>query len=536
MSVHRITSRQREWSEVLNAALLAALISCAVLVNSVFSQQPGQPATDDAPTQSDQADETPEDQEYTGPPLTHVLGMSIADARPTGAIVQKVDVTGPAAEAGVKRGDILTEVAGKKTQPYDKFLELLRDAIEKRTKGDSVPITVLREGESQQLTLTERTGSEERKDDIKELAEEYSEKQEAERKAESQDTAAEQSGSLADAIMDQRDRGSDEDKPTDTASLSELLGGGGVQQPADNDYDYYFGSGGFYGGALTSVQQNELDRLMRMQDRNGLTNAQQQRLDELSQLEFGQFDRLGELNPDEQTELDELFARRRGGDELGADERVRLRQLIGRRFGSEGDYQRSLQQLEQMSERGELNNRQQMRLDMLRELGPNPGERVNETSLQQLRELVGDDYQSLDGQQLQRMQELAARRSDLTPQDMAELRQLRLQNQSQLARQLRNEYQSAQRMLRSGQQFNPQQAARFQQLQRNLNRFSAGVPRGAVPYPNAAMQPGGAPAGGPAGAGGAAGPSSPASGSGIGTASGPGVGSAPSGGIISGDQ
>lgn len=533
MSIHRLTIRQRDWNEAISAGVLAALLCGSILASSVLSQ--------DAPTTGAELPvDAPEEQEYTGPATTHLLGMAIAKSEEGGAVVHEVEPLGPAAKAGIKQGDFLLAVEGHKTKPYDKFLKILRDVMEEHKQGDQVELSLMRGEKTAKVSLTERIGSEERRDDIQELAAEYAEEQRDERRLDDPAMRA----ALAnpprrgdDDQSSQEDDG-DESDESDTAGVEELLGPATSGRQAEYDYDYYFGSGGAWGGALTSAQQNEYDRLMRIQNRNGLTNAQQQRLDQLTNLEFSRYDSLGRLESNETLELEELFARRQNGDQLTSDDMARLRQLIGRHYSSYGDYQEQIQELEAAAENGELNNRDQMRLDMLRQMGPGVSDRVSDQSLSDLRELAGVDSASLSDPQRQRLEQLASRSGELNSRELAELRQLRMTSQSGLARQLRGEYRAAQQAMQRGGQLTPQQASRYRLLRRNVAQFSAGAPRGAVPYPAAMNQPA-APAtpqagssGSGIGLGGQGGPA--ASGSGIGTASGPGIGSAPSGGMVGG--
>ncbi|TWT78034.1 PDZ domain (Also known as DHR or GLGF) [Posidoniimonas polymericola] len=542
MSIHRLTVRQRDWSEAISGGLLAALLCGSILVGTVVSQEPETSVTQFDKGSPAEPDQSPEDQEYTGPAVTHLLGMSISEADEKGAVVREVQPLGPAAEAGIKEGDFILAVEGYKTKPYDKFLTILRDVMEKRKKGDKVEISVMRGDKTAKATLTERIGSEERRDDIQKLAEEYSDEQQSERRMEAAQEEGSQQGSLGDALAAGADRNGAAEE-SDSLGAEELLGPATAGRTQQVDRDYYFGSGGAYGGALTSAQQNEYDRLMRIQSDNGLTTAQQQRLDELTNLEFSRFDSLGELGEDESSELQELYSRRQNGDQLTSDDRARLRQLIGRNYSSYGDYKEQIQELQSMEQGGELNNRDQMRLDMLRQMGPGVADRVSDRSMQGLRDLAGSNSAANANPQRARLEQLASQSGQLSSQELAELRQLQMNSQSGLARQLRGEYQAAQQMMQSGQQLTPQQASRYQLLRRNIARFAAGAPRGSVPYPAAmnqpaAPQPGampgqqGASSGSGIGLGGQGGPA--ASGSGIGTSSGAGMGSAPSGGTVGG--
>jgi putative serine protease PepD len=97
------------------------------------------------------------------------LGVAVSDAGPTpqasfrsgrtpaptgdatrGARLQRVEPNGPAANAGLKDGDIVTKFAGKEVYNGDDFLQSL---VLKRP-GDQVPVEVNRGGQSVSLTVT----------------------------------------------------------------------------------------------------------------------------------------------------------------------------------------------------------------------------------------------------------------------------------------------------------------------------------------------------------------------------------------------
>lgn len=65
-----------------------------------------------------------------------------------GVYVQNVNLTGPAGKAGIRRGDIILEVAGKKVNTINE----LRAAIAEHSIGESVEILIIRENRKEKLT------------------------------------------------------------------------------------------------------------------------------------------------------------------------------------------------------------------------------------------------------------------------------------------------------------------------------------------------------------------------------------------------
>ena len=89
------------------------------------------------------------------------IGISPADLTPqvakqfgsnadSGAIVQKVISGTPAADAGMKTGDIITALDGKKIEDSGDLLGALRDY----KPGDKVQVTIVRDGNDQTLDVT----------------------------------------------------------------------------------------------------------------------------------------------------------------------------------------------------------------------------------------------------------------------------------------------------------------------------------------------------------------------------------------------
>ncbi|NLN77642.1 MAG: PDZ domain-containing protein [Armatimonadetes bacterium] len=69
-----------------------------------------------------------------------------------GVIVAEVEKDGPAALAGIRKGDIIVEVDGKKITDGGDLQKILRN----KDVGQKMPVTVLRDGKKQNITVTLR--------------------------------------------------------------------------------------------------------------------------------------------------------------------------------------------------------------------------------------------------------------------------------------------------------------------------------------------------------------------------------------------
>ena len=84
--------------------------------------------------------------------LTPVLAQRFKVKQPTGVLVARIDPEGPAAAAGLKRGDIIVSVDGK---PVENALDCGR-RIALFSPGKQVRVEVISEGKSQTYTVTTR--------------------------------------------------------------------------------------------------------------------------------------------------------------------------------------------------------------------------------------------------------------------------------------------------------------------------------------------------------------------------------------------
>lgn len=80
------------------------------------------------------------------PQVAEYLGLSKAE----GAVVLSVEANGPAAKAGIRRGDVVMNLGGKNITKANDLVK----AIQGCTVGQSVPVTVLRQGKTLNLTVT----------------------------------------------------------------------------------------------------------------------------------------------------------------------------------------------------------------------------------------------------------------------------------------------------------------------------------------------------------------------------------------------
>jgi serine protease Do len=83
-------------------------------------------------------------------PLTPAIREQFNIAADHGALVLGVDPGGPADRAGVRVGDVIVQMAGSEVRTVEDLLGALR----KTEPGQPVPVTVIRDGQRQQLEVT----------------------------------------------------------------------------------------------------------------------------------------------------------------------------------------------------------------------------------------------------------------------------------------------------------------------------------------------------------------------------------------------
>jgi S1-C subfamily serine protease len=83
-------------------------------------------------------------------PLNPAIAVQLGVNAKQGAVVLRVEPGGPAANAGLQRGDVITEVDGKALQGDSGLAE----AISPHKPGDTVTLTVLRGSQSMQVKVT----------------------------------------------------------------------------------------------------------------------------------------------------------------------------------------------------------------------------------------------------------------------------------------------------------------------------------------------------------------------------------------------
>jgi serine protease Do len=99
-------------------------------------------------------------------PITADLASSLGLSDVRGALVNQVEPGSPAERAGLKQGDVITEVQGRRVSDGNE----LRNAISNIAPGTSVPITIVRDGRSSNVSarleeLKARTGDGEDRDE-----------------------------------------------------------------------------------------------------------------------------------------------------------------------------------------------------------------------------------------------------------------------------------------------------------------------------------------------------------------------------------
>jgi putative serine protease PepD len=95
----------------------------------------------------------------TGHAVHPLLGVSLEDQTGSGgadqAVVHSVTAGSPAAQAGIKEGDVITAVDGTETEGVDAVIA----AIRTHQPGEKVTVTIVRGGSTKTVTATLTTES-----------------------------------------------------------------------------------------------------------------------------------------------------------------------------------------------------------------------------------------------------------------------------------------------------------------------------------------------------------------------------------------
>jgi S1-C subfamily serine protease len=93
----------------------------------------------------------------TGEALHGWLGVTGGDADdPTGALVYEVAPDSPAAEAGLRQGDVIVAIDGSDVRDMSRLTSLVRE----RLPGDTVPVDVIRDGDHMEVECELASGPE----------------------------------------------------------------------------------------------------------------------------------------------------------------------------------------------------------------------------------------------------------------------------------------------------------------------------------------------------------------------------------------
>jgi S1-C subfamily serine protease len=83
-------------------------------------------------------------------PVTPAIAAQLNTPAEHGAVVLNVEPGSPAAQAGLARGDIITEVDGEAVEGESDLTRL----VDEHKPGDRVTLTLLRQGAEQEVQVT----------------------------------------------------------------------------------------------------------------------------------------------------------------------------------------------------------------------------------------------------------------------------------------------------------------------------------------------------------------------------------------------
>ncbi|MEM8865702.1 MAG: PDZ domain-containing protein, partial [Planctomycetota bacterium] len=167
-----------------NGPLTAVAQESSAATSDNESQDSSGESTDESSvadsTASNSEGEGEEESEATNEYATHLLGMTLsnnangdanneegsagatADDRPNetpGALVVDIDPLSPAWNAGVRTQDIVVSFSGfdAEDESFEVFINAAREVVKARKEGDTIAITIVRDGEEQDLRIEERS-------------------------------------------------------------------------------------------------------------------------------------------------------------------------------------------------------------------------------------------------------------------------------------------------------------------------------------------------------------------------------------------
>ena len=138
------------------SVVLLAALALAVIPSRIAAQESGGPFEIPVPPAQDMFFEAERGAGWLGVTISEVSADKAKESKLStaqGVLVEQIDPNGPAAKAGVKAGDIITEFNGQRVEGTMGFRRMVRETPEGRT----VQLTIWRHGRSQ--TLSAELGS-----------------------------------------------------------------------------------------------------------------------------------------------------------------------------------------------------------------------------------------------------------------------------------------------------------------------------------------------------------------------------------------
>jgi serine protease Do len=133
------------------SVVLLAALALAVIPSRIAAQESGGAFEIPAPPAQDMVFESDRGAGWLGVTISEVSADKAKESKLStaqGVLVEQIDPNGPAAKAGVKAGDIITEFNGQRVEGTMGLRRMVRETPEGRT----VQLTIWREGRSQTLS------------------------------------------------------------------------------------------------------------------------------------------------------------------------------------------------------------------------------------------------------------------------------------------------------------------------------------------------------------------------------------------------